>query len=220
MRNMLTTFVALTVMSTAASADPSAPRRLTDNALDSITAGLNIDTPFLAVQTNCGSCSMGKQTGDPGKFSHASSGVYNLLDDPADGKLVASYAGPLRIIGAGLATGTGSVAGANPMYANVVADAGAGAGGSGDDIFSFTRGAYAYGLTGDGTVGAVAYNGPLGIMQAAGVVVESESPYFGAVTDNPSLLSINGLGGVLVLPTGGGRQAAIEGRLSIGAPGL
>lgn len=210
MNNLFASFVALTLMATAASADSLAPTRLTDKDLDEITAGLNINTPFLAVQTNCGNCILEKQAGDPSRVSYGFAQVYNYDDTsvPADGRLVASYAGPLRIIGAGLAIGSGP----NPEYGNVMASAFAGD--------SAARSANAGYVVSDGTVGAVAYNGPLGIVQAAGVVVEADGPFTGAYTNNPSLLSINGLGGHLVLPTGGGRQAAIEGRVSIGAPGL
>ncbi len=206
----------LSVMTTAVSANAMEPTQLADDDLDKITAGLNIDTTYFNLQTNCSNCIIYDTVSNGRKVSEGFALVHSFdnPDGPARG-VTASYAGPLHIVGAAFATGSGP----SDPYAgyNVLAQ-------------SFARSspccaesALAYAGVRNGTAATVAYNGPLGIVQAGAGLAEGEAPdpySAGASSQNPSLLSINGLGGVLVLPTGGGRQAAIEGRLSIGAPGL
>lgn len=203
MRYVLTSCVALAAMTAAALADAPSPTRLSESQLDTITAGLNIDTQNFAILTGCSSCIAQRVAGLP--TTPYSGGLgYNYSPSPAagDDAWVAGYAGPLRVLGVGAAGGDGY------SYSS----------GAAGKVYSHEGGGTASAR--DGQALAAGFSGPLGglTLGASGAVGQDAAT--GASAQSSSGLSLNNLGGTLNLPIGGGKNASFSLRVGIGAPGL
>ena len=196
-RRALTPMVALAAMTAAALADPSAPTRLSESQLDTITAGLNIDTPNFFAVTGCNTCIQYKENSGTNRLAAS----YAISFDDADSGSAAGYAGPLGILALGAANGNSlGLASAGGQDADGIAYAGAQAGG------------------GQGVAGV--YNGPLGILKVGAAAAKGAGAQTNAETLAASPLSLENLGGTLNVPLGGGKNGSVTLMVGIGVPGL
>lgn len=202
MRYVLTSCLAFAATTVAALADGTAPTRLGESQLDTITAGLNIDTPNLAIQTGCANCYAQRMVGDYTTPYSGGGGTHYTSSPTADDRgWVAGYAGPLRVVGVGAAGGSG--------YSYASGSAG-----------HYSHGGFSYAGAEDGQAIAASISGPLGgLTLGAGAAIGSNAGA-DAQAQSSSGLSLNDLGGTINVPIGGGKKAAFSLRVGIGVPGL
>ena len=184
-------------MTAAALAEPPSPTRLSESQLDTITAGLNIDTPNFFAVNGCNTCIQYKDNSGTNRLAAS----YAISFDDADSGSAAGYAGPLGILALGAANGN-SLGGASAggQDADGIAYAGAQAGG------------------GQGVAGV--YNGPLGILKVGAAAAKGAGAQTNAETLAASPLSLENLGGTLNVPLGGGKNGSVTLMVGIGVPGL
>ncbi len=201
-RWVLTPMVALAAMTAAALADAPSPTRLSESQLDTITAGLNIDTQNFAILTGCSSCFLGGYRSSLVPGIATSSGGW--ADDASSNGSAVAYNGPLGMLAGGAGSGSGPSGG----WAGIQ---------EGD---TWVADAYGESFFGGGTGGgALAYRGPLGIVHLAAAAAEGDWGYSRASAGAYQPLSVNSLGGTISVPTGGGNNASLTIMTAFRAPG-
>lgn len=203
MRYVLTSCVALAAMTAAALADAPSPTPLSESQLDTITAGLNIDTQNFAILTGCINCKADRVAGlitTPYSAGYATN--YSPSPAAGDDAWVAGYAGPLRVLGVAAAGGDGY------SYSSGVAG----------KVYSHGGGGTASAR--DGQALTAGFSGPLGglTLGASGAVGQDAAT--DASAQSSSGLSLNNLGGTLNVPLGGGKNGSVTLMVGIGVPGL
>lgn len=202
-RRALTPMVALAAMTAAALADAPSPTRLSESQLDTITAGLNIDTQNFAIQTGCSSCEVFHYgaTLIPGFWTQGSA---ESNDAKSNGWAV-GYNGPLAMLGGGAGSGSGSSGGAGGVYPPI------GEEGKGRALGS--------GFVDGGTGGGFGYRGPLTAFQLGVGASVGKDAYSAAAAGAGKPLSLNDVGGTISVPTGGGKSASLTVMTGFSAPG-